>query len=312
MCVLMSRNFKGAIIVGILFTTIIAWIPGHGGSYLGKTSNLPGGIGGTGPARWDYFKKVVAAPTLSKTGAALNFSGMGSGDVWVALITFLYVDFFDTTGTLFSMARFIDGYIPGFIDENKNFPRSIFAYCADGISIVVGSLMGTSPLTVFIESATGIREGGRTGITALTTGFCFFISMFFAPLLASIPVFATGPALILVGALMLANAAKIDWQDINKAVPAFLTIVVMPLSYSIAYGVIAGIVSYTLLQCTAKALDFLSDHTNGAFGRAQRHVEVGDDKLADVIDHPKMDALAFKEQGEDTAHNGVKQPKEEV
>ena len=109
------------------------------------------------------------------------------------------MDFFDTSGTLLSMATFIGNFIPNFVGEDKSFPRSIWAYCSDGISISVGACFGTSPCTAFIESATGIKEGGRTGITALTVAFCMFVSMFFAPLIASIPVFATGPALILVG-----------------------------------------------------------------------------------------------------------------
>ncbi|KAK9793759.1 hypothetical protein WJX73_004292 [Symbiochloris irregularis] len=278
MVILMSRGFRGAIIVGVMFATIIAWIPGHGASYLGNTSNLPGGIGGTGPSRWSYFKKVVAAPTLDKTGLAFNFPGLGTGEVWIALVTFLYVDFFDTTGTLFSMANFINNFIPGmslpslqslhacFIDDNKNFPRSVQAYCADGLAIVVGSMMGTSPCTTYIESATGIQSGGRTGVTALVVCFYYFLCLFFAPILASIPVFATGPALILVGALMMINVVKIPWEDILHAVPAFLTIVLMPLTYSIAYGVIGGLVAYIICSFTRKALDWGSAHTNGAFG----------------------------------------------
>lgn len=287
MVVLMSRGFRGAIVVGVLFSTIIAWIPGHSASYLGKTSNLPGGIGGDGDSRWAYFKKVVAAPTLDKTGLAFNFAGMKTGDVWIALITFLYVDFFDTTGTLFSMANFIDNFIPGFLNDDKSFPRSIWAYCADGFSIVVGSMMGTSPCTTYIESATGIQSGGRTGVTAIVVCFYYFLCLFFAPILASIPVFSTGPALILVGALMMVNVTKIPWEDILHAVPAFLTIVIMPLTYSIAYGVIAGLISYILCSFIRKGLDWLSDRTNGAFGRHAIKENIEGPKMEERTNHLK-------------------------
>jgi len=298
--ILMSRGFRGSIIVGILFVTFISWIPGSAVSYLGHTSSLTGGIGGDGESRWQYFKKVVAAPSLSRTSLQLDFAGLGNGDVWIALVTFLYVDFCDCTGTLFSMANYLDTYLPGFVDpETKDFPRSTLAYCSDGVGIVVGSLMGTSPLTVFIESATGIREGGRTGLTACMTGFCFFIALFFAPLLASIPVFATGPALILVGSLMMLNAAKVQWNDITKAVPAFLTIVIMPLTYSIAYGVIAGIVSYFIAYFTTRGLDFLSSKTNGAFGWHNPHEDIDGPETREVTFHLKNNPTAGSGPGAD-------------
>ncbi|BDA42913.1 Adenine/guanine permease AZG1 [Coccomyxa sp. Obi] len=267
MSILMSRNFKGAIIVGIAVTTIISWIPGHAASYLGPSSTILGGIGGDGESRWEYFRNVVAVPSIKKTGGALSFSNFASGDLWLALITFLYVDFFDATGTLFSMANFINNFIPGFVDpKTNNFPGSTLAYCSDGLSIVIGSLMGTSPVTVFVESATGIREGGRTGLTALMVAFWMFVALWFTPIIASIPTYCTGPALILTGALMMINVVKIDWNDINKAVPAFLTISIMPLTYSISYGVIGGVVSFILLHAIKWVCDKLSDRTNGAFG----------------------------------------------
>jgi xanthine/uracil/vitamin C permease (AzgA family) len=117
--------------------------------------------------------------------------------------------------------------------------------------------LGCAPLTVYIESASGIREGGRTGITAIVVAIGFFISLFLTPLIASIPPFATGPALILVGAMMMENLIDIDWADVRQAVPAFITIVVMPLTYSIAYGVIAGVCSYLLLYAANFGLDMV-------------------------------------------------------
>lgn len=124
-------------------------------------------------------------------------------------------------------------------------------------AVVIGSLLGCAPLTVYIESASGIREGGRTGITAIVVAAGFFISLFLTPLIASIPPFATGPALILVGAMMMENLIDIDWADVRQAVPAFITIVVMPLTYSIAYGVIAGVCSYLLLYAANFGLDMI-------------------------------------------------------
>eukprot|EP00891_Asterochloris_glomerata_P006365 jgi/Astpho2/6365/e_gw1.00091.6.1_t len=232
--VLMQRNVKGAIMVGILFVTIISWIPGHAASYLGSRG---------GEERLQYFKHVVAAPRIYNTGAVFDFSGFTTGDLWIALITFLYIDFLDLTGTLYAILP-----AAGFIRPDKTFPRMTIAYCTDGFSSVVGSLMGSSPLTAFVESASGIREGGRTGITALMISFYMFVALFFTPLLASIPPYAVGPALIIVGSLMMMNAAKINWARTGDALPAFLAIAIMPLTYSIAYGVIAGIVSWLIIN----------------------------------------------------------------
>ncbi|KAK9803822.1 hypothetical protein WJX73_003626 [Symbiochloris irregularis] len=259
MTVLMHRGWKGSVITGILFVTFIAWIPGHGASYLGSRSSFPGGIGGNGAARLTFFKKVVRAPNLSLTGAALDFSGLSNGSAWLALITFLYVDFLDTTGTLFSMANFLNSFIPGFVNRKKQFPRSTAAFSSDGCGIVVGSLMGSSPVTAYIESATGIKEGARTGIAALTACIWFFVALFFSPLIASIPPYATGPAIILVGSLMMVNIVKIRWNNVNESVPAFLTMIVMPLTYSIAYGVVAGLVGYVVVNSINLSLDWVGD-----------------------------------------------------
>ncbi|KAK9811846.1 hypothetical protein WJX72_011125 [[Myrmecia] bisecta] len=252
--ILMSRSVKGSIMCGILFVTIVAWIPNTKASYLGANTSIPGG-----EARLAYFKHVVDVPNLSKTGAAISFAGFTNGQLWIALITFLYVDFLDATGTLFSMANFINNFIPGFLDENKSFPNQTFAFCVDGLSSVIGSLMGTSPITAFVESASGIREGGRTGITALTVGFYFFISLFFTPIFASIPPYAVGPALITVGALMMINCVRIKWDKSSEALPAFLTILIIPMTYSIAYGVIAGIGTYTIINLFNWVVDQVID-----------------------------------------------------
>ena len=141
---------------------------------------------------------------------------------------FRYVDFFDATGTFFSMANYLNNYIPNFVDfKTKRFERQLVAYCVDGVSIIVGALLGTSPLTVYIESAAGIREGARTGIAALVIMMCFAVSLFFSPLIAAVPPYATGPALILVGSMMMLNIVRINWSNTQEAVPAFLTIAIM-------------------------------------------------------------------------------------
>lgn len=148
-----------------------------------------------GNDRWNFFKKVVDFHPINHTLNYLDWNiGQASGHFALALFTFLYVDIIDCTATLYSMARF-----SGVVDpETGDFPRSTIAYCVDATSISIGALLGVSPVTAFIESGAGIAEGGKTGLTAMTTGICFFISMFFAPIFASIPPWATGCTLILV------------------------------------------------------------------------------------------------------------------
>ena len=142
------------------------------------------------------------------------------------------------------MARF-----SGVVDPSTgDFPRSTLAYCTDAMTISIGSLLGCSPVTAFIESGAGITEGGRTGLTAMITGVCFLISIFFAPIFASIPPWATGCTLILVGCMMMRQVVSVNWAFIGDAVPAFVTIVTMPFTYSVAYGLIAGLLTYTVLN----------------------------------------------------------------
>lgn len=205
---------------------------------------LAGGDGlGGGDYRWEYFKKVVKLEPIKDTWFQWDFGDFDGGNLAVALITFLYVDLLDTTGTLFAMAEFA-----GFTDENGDFEGQTAAFVVDGVATSVGACMGTSPVTTYIESAPGIEEGGRTGITAIVVAFYFLISIFFAPLLASVPPWATGPALIIVGAMMMRGLVKIDWMDYGQAIPAFATIVIMPLTYSIAYGIIAGLATYAAIN----------------------------------------------------------------
>ncbi|XP_004502854.1 adenine/guanine permease AZG1 [Cicer arietinum] len=231
----LMKNVKGAMIYGIVFVTAVSWFRGT------KVTAFPNSEAGN--TAHEYFKKVVDFHTIKSTAGALSFSSIGKGFFWEAVITFLYVDILDTTGTLYSMARFA-----GFTDDDGNFEGQYFAFMSDATSIVAGSLLGTSPVTAFIESSTGIREGGRTGITALTVAAYFFMALFFTPLLASIPSWAVGPPLILVGVLMMRSVVEIDWEDMKQAIPAFVTVILMPLTYSIAYGLIGGIGTYIVLN----------------------------------------------------------------
>lgn len=152
------------------------------------------------------------------------------------------------------MARF-----GNFINEHtQDFEHSTIAYSVDALGITIGSLLGTPPVTAYIESGAGIAEGGATGITSLITGLCFLVAVFFAPIFASIPPWATGPVLVIVGALMTVAVTGVNWRYPGDAIPAFITIAVMPFTYSIAYGLIGGIMSYIILNGTVKMIKVLS------------------------------------------------------
>ena len=159
------------------------------------------------------------------------------------VFTFFFVDFFDATGTLTGLSQ-----RAGFIDAQGNMPRARRLFSMDGLAAMFGAFMGTSTTTAYVESAAGIGEGGRTGLTAVTVAALFLLSMFLWPLAAAIPGAATAPALILVGALMMDGVRHIDWDDIADSLPAFLTIIVMPLTFSIANGVSLGVISYCAIK----------------------------------------------------------------
>jgi len=241
--VCMMRKVKGAMIIGIFFVAIISWFRGTEVTY------FPDDV--TGNARYEYFKKVVNFHAIEKTGFVLfDELDFSSSQIWVALFTMLYVDILDTTGTLYSMADF-----SGLVDAQGDFARSGWAFSSDAIGTIVGALMGTSDVTAYIESGAGINAGGRTGLTAVVVGLLFFASLFFNPIFASIPPWATGGALVVVGALMMDSVNKVDWSDLRQAFPAFVTIIIMPFTYSIAYGIIGGLVMHAILF----ALDFVFD-----------------------------------------------------
>lgn len=234
MVILLMFRVRGAILIAIVFISITSWPRVSYVTYFPYTE--------TGNMQFDYFKKVVTVHSIDKVLAQFHFD-LSSREIWIALITFLYVDILDTTGTMYSMARY-----GGFTDKSGDFEHSTYAFMADAISVIVGACFGSSPCTAFVESGTGIAEGGRTGITAITVAFGFFISIFFSPIFASFPPWATGPALIVVGSMMTSSVRNINWDYPGDAIPAFITIAVMPFTYSIAYGLIGGVVSYIVIN----------------------------------------------------------------
>ncbi|KAF8942787.1 hypothetical protein BGZ47_006127 [Haplosporangium gracile] len=235
---------KGAVLIGILVVSIMSWFRNTSFTYFPNTP--------TGDAKFDFFKKVVSFHPIQSTMAQMDF-GLDNTEIWIALITFLYVDIMDTTGTLYSMAKF-----GGYMYKNGDFDGSTAAFLCDATSITVGAVFGVPPVTAFVESGAGITEGGRTGLTSITTAFFFFISLFFAPIFASFPPWATGPALMVVGSMMVKSVRSINWDYVGDAIPAFLTIALMPLSYSIAYGLIAGIGSYAAINGIVYILELIS------------------------------------------------------
>ncbi|KAI1314786.1 hypothetical protein EDD11_001714 [Mortierella claussenii] len=235
---------KGAVLVGIAIISILSWIRGTTFTYFPYTP--------AGDASFNYFKKIATFHPIKSTIGKMDFQ-LDNSEIWIALITFLYVDIMDTTGTLYSMAKF-----GGYMYKNGDFDGSTAAFLCDATSITVGACFGVPPVTAFIESGAGITEGGRTGLTSITTAIFFFISLFFSPIFASFPPWATGPALIVVGSMMVKSVRSINWDYVGDAIPAFLTIAMMPLSYSIAYGLIAGVGSYAAINGTVYVLELIS------------------------------------------------------
>ncbi|MGL5347914.1 MAG: NCS2 family permease [Peptostreptococcaceae bacterium] len=223
--VLLAKNVKGAFLIGMIVISAIGMVAG--------LVALPQGI-------------VSAAPSLKPVflqALSVSPSEIFSLDMLVVVFTFLFVDLFDTVGCLVGVAS-----KGNMLDENGKLPKAKQALFADAIGTTAGALLGTSTVTAYIESAAGIGEGGRTGLTAVTTGLLFLLSLFFAPVFTAIPTQATAPVLILVGVMMASSLTKIDFSDFTNAIPAFLTVAMMPLAYSIADGIIFGIISFTVLK----------------------------------------------------------------
>lgn len=223
MAVLTARKTKGALLIGIVISTIIALFTG--------VSKLPeGGI-------------IQLPPSLSPIAFKLDFSSIFSLEMFSVVFAFLFVDLFDTVGTLTGVATKAK-----MLDENGQLPNAGRALFADSVGTTIGALLGTSTVTTFVESATGVAEGGRTGLTALSTGFCFFLSIFFYPLITIIPAQATAAALVMVGLFMIDSIVDINFGDFTESFPAFMTIIMMPFAYSIAEGIAFGMISYASVK----------------------------------------------------------------
>ncbi|MEA3500631.1 MAG: NCS2 family permease [Candidatus Marinimicrobia bacterium] len=224
---LLTKNIKGALILGIIFSTLL-------GVPLGVT-HLPAN-----------FQLISLPPSIAPTFLQFDFSNIFSLDMLIVLFTFLFIDLFDTAGTLIGVST-----KAGFIDENGNLPGVKKALFADAAGTTVGAMLGTSTVTTYVESASGVAAGGRTGLTAFSTAVVFAIALLMAPLFTMVPSAATAPALILVGLFMMSPIKKIDLTDYTEAIPAFLTIIIMPLAYSIAEGIAFGMIAFVILKLLA-------------------------------------------------------------
>ncbi|WRT69331.1 uncharacterized protein IL334_006315 [Kwoniella shivajii] len=245
---LLLYRVKGALLWPILLVSIISWPRPT------SVTAFPHDV--LGDSNFAFFKNVVAARGFKLLGPKnVDWSAYANGKVWVALISFLYVDLLDTTGTMVAMSKQAGLYDA----RDGDFEGSSVAFLVDSSCIAASGLFfGTSPCTPFVESASGISEGGKTGLTAITTAFWFFISIFFAPILSNIPAWATGSVLIVVGAMMMENAVSINWDYIGDAIPAFIVIAVIPFTYNVAYGIIAGLIVFILLHNVPKLMGKLS------------------------------------------------------
>lgn len=220
--VLLARGAPGALLWVIVGLASVAW------------------AAGLAPAPESFF----AWPRLpTETFLALDFSKLLDASLLPVIFAFLFVDFFDTAGTLMGVGR-----LAGLEDDDGNLPGSERAFAADAIGTTAGALLGTSTVTTYIESAAGIEEGGRTGLTAVTVAGLFLSALFFAPVFIAVPALATAPVLVAVGAMMLRGVQDVDWADVAESIPAFLTLAVMPFTFSIAHGIAAGLVSWALLR----------------------------------------------------------------
>ena len=219
--VLYALNVKGAMLIGILATTLIG---------------IPMGI--------TEFKGVVSTPeSIEPIFCKFEWENIFTLDMLVVVFTFLFIDMFDTIGTLIGVSTKAK-----IVDENGRIPRLKQAFMADAIATTAGAFLGTSTTTTYVESAAGVAQGGRTGLTAFSIACCFAIALFFSPLFLSVPAAATAPVLILVGMLMMEPVRNIDFDDATEAIPSFITLVMMPLAYSISAGIMIGMISYVVVN----------------------------------------------------------------
>lgn len=240
--ILVIKNIKGNILWGILITWLLGIVCQLAGLYvpngeLGFYSLLPD------------FSNGLAIPSLSPIFGKLQFDGIFSLEFLVVIFAFLFVDIFDTLGTLIGVSTKAN-----MLDENGKLPRIKGALLADAVATTAGAVLGTSTVTTFVESASGVTEGGRTGLTSITTAILFGVALLFSPIFLAIPSFATAPALVVVGFYMLTNVVNIDFNDLAEAIPCYICIIAMPFFYSISEGIAMGVISYVVLNLvTGKA-----------------------------------------------------------
>lgn len=240
--VLLAKDVKGSILWGILITWVLGIICQLTHLYvpnadIGYYSLLPD------------FSNGISVPSMAPTFMKMDFSIVFSLDFVVIMFAFLFVDMFDTLGTLIGVASKAD-----MLDKDGKLPRIKGALLSDAVGTTVGAMCGTSTVTTFVESASGVAEGGRTGLTSLVAAVLFGLSLLLSPIFLAIPSFATAPALIVVGYLMLTSVTKIDFNDMTEAIPCFIAIIAMPFMYSISEGISMGVISYVVINLiTGKA-----------------------------------------------------------
>ena len=239
--VMYIKKIKGAMLIGIFATWILGIICELTGIY---QVNPEAGFYSLIPA-WSSFNILAIGSTF---GQCFNFSAIDFNliDFIVIMFSFLFVDMFDTIGTLIGVANKAK-----MLDENGRLPRIKQALLADAIATSAGAILGTSTTTTFVESSSGVAVGGRTGLSSLVTGALFLLSLFLAPVFTAIPSFATAPALIFVGFLMISAVVEIDFSEMSESIPAFLCLLAMPLTYSISDGIAIGIISYTVINAVS-------------------------------------------------------------
>ncbi len=237
--ILLVKGVKGNILWGILITWALGIVCQLTGLYkinpeIGMYSLLPD------------FSNGISIPSLAPTFMKMDFSGIFKLDFLVIMFAFLFVDLFDTLGTLIGVASKAD-----MLDKDGKLPRIRGALLSDAVGTSVGAMLGTSTTTTFVESASGVAEGGRTGLTAVVAAILFGLSLFLSPIFLAIPSFATAPALIVVGFLMITSITKIDFTDYTEAIPAYVAIIAMPFMYSISEGIAMGVISYVVINVAA-------------------------------------------------------------
>ena len=230
-----KKNMKGSILAGIAVSSIMAWI------YAVLNPEMAAKLGIYLPT--GIFKFESIAPIAGKVDFGFFSHPKDLGNFFVIVCTFLFVDFFDTVGTLVGVCSKAN-----MLDENGNVPNVGRALLADSLATTIGALLGVSTVTTYVESSTGVLAGGKTGYTAITVGILFLMAMFFSPIFIAIPACATAPALIYVGYLMISSLREVDLHNVTEGLPAFITVISMALTYSIGDGLTIGILSYVLIN----------------------------------------------------------------